>query len=114
MSRVFTRRLTLEVPERQPDGAGGQILVWSERGGLWAEVRMRSGSLRHETYGRATRLQVRIRTYAVPEGHRMMPEPGQRLRDGAKAYEIEAVHADDDRQLLTILASVAPHAGEVS
>ena len=114
MSHVFTRRLTLEVPERQPDGAGGQILVWSERGGLWAEVRMRSGSLQHGAYGRTPRLQVRIRTHAVPEGHRMQPDPGHRLRDGAKVYEIEAVHLDDDRQLLTILASVALHAGEVS
>lgn len=110
MSHVFTRRLTLEAPLRTPDGGGGQVLGWEERGGLWAEVRMRSGSLRHGAFGRMPRLAVRLKTHAVPEGHAMRPEPGHRLRDGGQIYEVEAVHAGDGR-VLTVLASVALSSG---
>lgn len=113
MSHVFTRRLTLEAPERMPDGGGGHATTWQARGGLWAEVRMRSGSLRHGAFGRTERLQVRLRTHAVPEGHPMRPEPGHRLRDGGQVYEVQAVHGDE-RHLLTILASVAPNTGAVA
>ncbi|CTQ50909.1 phage head closure protein [Jannaschia donghaensis] len=111
MGHVFRRRLTLQAPVRVSDGAGGQTLSWEDRGGLWAEVRMRSGSLRHGAFGRTPRLQVRLTTHSVPQGHPMRAEPGQRLRDGGQVYEIEAVHDADDRQLLTILASVASHVG---
>ncbi|SDZ30754.1 Phage head-tail joining protein [Jannaschia faecimaris] len=110
MAHVFTRYLKLEVPVRTSDGAGGQAVTWEQRGGLWAEVRMRSGSLRHGDFGRTPRLQVRMRTHALPEGSSMRPEPGHRLRDGAHVYEVEAAHCDD-AHVLTILASETPGAG---
>lgn len=113
MGHVFTRRLTLEAPDRVPDGGGGHSMHWQVRGGLWAEVRMRSGVLRHAAFGRSERLQVRLRTHIVPEGHPMRPEPGHRLRDAGQVYEVQAVHSDDGR-LLTILASVAPNTGAVA
>lgn len=111
MVQVFKRHMMLEHPVRSPDGGGGQTRTWETRGGLWAEVRMRSGSLRHGAFGRTPRLQVRLRTHAVPEGHPMRPVPGDRLRDGGQIYEIEAVHAEDDGRVLTLLASVAAPAG---
>jgi len=110
MSHVFTRRLTLEVAAHTPDGGGGFTTDWQERGGFWAEVRMRSGSLRYSAFGRTERMQVRIRTHVVPEGHPMRPEPGHRLRDGGQIYEVEAVHSNDGH-LLTILGSAAARAG---
>ncbi|WP_179379788.1 phage head completion protein [Jannaschia marina] len=110
MGQTFTRRLTLEVPVRLADGGGGQELTWATRGGFWAEVRMRSGALRDETFGRRSRLSVRVRMPAVPEGHAMRPRPGDRLRNGGQVYEVEAVHSDDGR-VLTALARVLTGAG---
>ena len=107
MPRVFTRRLVLTTPVRVPDGAGGFVREWRTRGALWAEVRMRSGGLRHGEFGRMPRLQVRIVTHALPEGHVMRPVPGDRLMDRSRALEVEAIH-ESDRRTMTILASEVP------
>lgn len=107
MSRVFTRRLVLSVPEESADGSGGTRRDWTERGALWAEVRMRSGTLRATEFGRTPRLQVRIRTHELPDGHSMRPTTGDRLRDGARTFEVQAVHSSD-RRVLAVLASEIP------
>ena len=104
MGRVYTRRLTLEVPVRTPDGGGGQVRGWEERGAIWADVRMRSGGLKHSEFGRTPRLQVRIKTHALPDGHPTRPIAGDRLRDGSRVYEVEATH-EDLKHVLVILAS---------
>ena len=109
MTRRFAKRLELQVAERNADGAGGFRRTWETRGALWAEVRMRSGALRHTEFGRTPRLQLRITTHELPEGHRMRPQPGDRLMDRARAFEVEAVH-DGDCRVLVILAAELPGA----
>ena len=111
MARVFTRRLVRQVPVDTSDGSGGRRRHWEERGALWAEVKMRSGALKQTEFGQTPRLQVRITTYLVPQEHETRPEVGQRLRDGARLFAIEAVH-DGDGRYLTILASEV-HGSEV-
>lgn len=107
MAKVFTRRLILSSLHRMPDGAGGTVDTWEEHGALWAEVRMRSGSLRYTEFGRTPRLQVRVTTYDLPDGHVMRPAVGDRLRDIGRTFEVQAVHSDD-RRFVAILASEIP------
>ncbi len=107
MSRVFTRRLVLSAATEIADGSGGTSRDWVDRGALWAEVRMRSGTLRATEFGRTPRLQVRIRTHELPEGHSMRPATGDRLRDGGRTFEVQAVHPGD-RHVLIVLASEIP------
>ena len=104
MGKVFTRRLVLSRADESADGAGGTTRDWRERGALWAEVRMRSGGLAVTEFGRSPRLQVRITTHELPEGHEMRPGPGDRLRDGLRTFEVQAVHCGD-RRFLVVLAS---------
>lgn len=106
MSRVFSRRLTLTVPERVSDRAGGVIKAWAARGTLWAEVRMRSGGMRSTEFGEVPRLGLRITTHYLPQDHQMRPSPGDRLLDGGRTYAVEAVHDTIGRRPeLSILAS---------
>ncbi len=107
MARKFNRHLKLQAQMRLDDGAGGYVRSWDPRGGLWAEVRMRSGGLRHTEFGRTPRLQLRITTHELPEAHPMRPLPGDRLLDGGRVFEVEAVH-DGDRRVLVILAAEMP------
>ncbi|MEM8851728.1 MAG: head-tail adaptor protein, partial [Pseudomonadota bacterium] len=64
-------------------------------GAIWAEVRMRSGDLRDTEFGETPRLKLRVTTHAVPEGHVMRPVVGDRVRDGARSYQVSAVHEGD-------------------
>lgn len=107
MAKVFTRRLILSAAQEAPDGSGGTVRDWQERGALWAEVRMRSGVLRSTEFGRTPRLQVRITTHELPEGHEMRPTTGDRLRDGGRTFEVQAVHSGE-RRFLVVLASEVP------
>lgn len=109
MAKVFTRRLILSGFDETPDGAGGTTRAWHERGALWAEVRMRSGALAATEFGRTPRLQVRITTHDLPEGHAMRPGLGDRLRDGARTFEVQAVHSGE-RRFLVMLCSEVPAA----
>ncbi|MET4101914.1 head-tail adaptor [Roseovarius sp. MBR-78] len=87
----LNRALVLEVPQRAPDGAGGFTQAWAVRGTLWAELVARSG---REAAGEALRLAragYRITVRAAPQGAPSRPEPGQRLRDGARLFHILAV-----------------------
>lgn len=103
MPRVFTRRLVLSSVVRAPDGGGGFLEEWVEKGAFWGEVRMRSGSLRATEFGETPRLRVKIQAHGLPEGHPMRPVPGERIADGGRRFEVEAVH-DGDRRILVILA----------
>ncbi|WP_366140005.1 head-tail adaptor protein [uncultured Jannaschia sp.] len=105
--RAFDRRLTLQTSRRTADDAGGFGREWVEQGAFWGNVKMRSGDLKHTEFGRMRRLRVRIGTHAIPDGHPMRPAPGDRLIDGRRTYEIQAVH-DDNRHSLVILAEEVP------
>ena len=71
MGQVYTRRLTLEVPVRTPDGGGGQVRGWEERGAIWADVRMRSGGLKHSEFGRTPFAQGKNGRDHNPQGFSM-------------------------------------------
>lgn len=109
MTRGYPRRLLRLENVQVADGAGGMVEEWQVRGAVWGNVMARSGGLRAGEFGRTPRLAVRIRIPGLPDGHPIRPTVGQRLRDGTRLYDVEAVHeADPLGRELTILASVVP------
>ena len=106
MRRHFTRRLVRMVARRTSDGAGGFDRDWVPSGAIWADVKVRSGGQRTTELGEEPRLRLRIVTHAVPVGHAARPGAGDRLLDGSRLYEVEAVHeADAERRYLTCFAN---------
>lgn len=96
----LTRRLVLEAPQAVPDGAGGLAVTWVALGTLWADVRAGAG---RETTGQAVplgRVAYRITVPAAAPGAPSRPRPDQRLRDGARVFQIRAV-AEAGRGFLT-------------
>jgi head-tail adaptor len=101
----LTRRLVLEEREPSPDGAGGFAVAWVPRGTLWADVAARSG--REDFLGAQPRPRVRYRILvrAAPVGAASRPKPEQRLREGARVFDILTVAEHDPRgAYLEILA----------
>ncbi|WP_323779495.1 head-tail adaptor protein [Leisingera sp.] len=98
----LTRKLVLEDPQREVDGAGGFIETWLALGTLWAEVTPLSGRLA----GDSLSLQkYRITLRAAPEGFASRPRPDQRFRDSNRLYRIDAVaESDPDTRYLTCFA----------
>jgi len=91
----LTRRVVLERPARTPDGAGGFAAGWVPLGTHWAEVvPVASGGAADE--GMAPRRQRhRITLRAAPPGSPARPVAGQRLREGARIFEIMGVTERD-------------------
>lgn len=87
----LSRPLVLEAPARAGDGAGGFVEVWEVLGTLWAEVVARTGRDGPGEGARVARAAYRITVRAAPQGAPSRPVPGQRLRDGARVFAIEAV-----------------------
>ena len=101
----LNRRLTLETPEKVPDGAGGYTINWNVLGTLWAAVDGRTGRERAEGTGPLSTVAYRITVRAAPVGNAERPKPEQRFRDGARIFWIRAVIEDvDTTQYLTCLA----------
>lgn len=94
---VLNRRLVLEAPVETPDGAGGLVVSWQERGTLWAEVRARSGRAVRLGAGTGAHLGLEISVRGAPQGAATRPVPGQRFREGGRTYAILAV-AERDRE----------------
>ncbi|KAA2317412.1 head-tail adaptor protein [Pseudooceanicola sediminis] len=91
----LNRQLVLERSVRSANGSGGYVTTWSELGTLWAEVLPGASSstrLGGLTVHRQT-LKISVRGVAI--GRPSRPLPGQRFRDGARIYEIEAVTERD-------------------
>ena len=96
MGRVhLTRRLVLEAPERAPDGAGGFAETWVALGTLWAELVARTGRERGGESVPVSATAYRITVRAAPVGATARPRPGQRFREGARVFRIEAVAERD-------------------
>lgn len=96
MRRVhLTRQLVLEAAERMPDGAGGFAEAWVGLGTLWAEMVARTGRTRGGEEVPVSATGYRITVRAAPEGAAARPRPGQRFRDGARVFHIEAVAERD-------------------
>lgn len=101
----MNRRLVLEAPERQADGAGGFATTWAERGVLWGALRHRAGQERPGPAGAMARNPMVILVRAAPVGAPERPEPGQRLREGTRLYAVLAVtEADAGGRVLNITA----------
>lgn len=87
----LNRALVLEERVTATDGAGGVQNSWSALGTLWAEVRSFSG---RETGGLGvarSKVGLKIRLRALPDGSQMRPRPDQRFREGSRIYRITAV-----------------------
>ncbi len=101
----LNRRLVLERMDRVPDGAGGFSDIWMPLGTLWAEVRPRSGRDRAGEAALVSVVPVQVIVRAAPIGSSMRPEAGQRLREGARVFVIEAVAEQDlEARYLTCFA----------
>ncbi len=87
----LNRALVLEASVRQADGAGGFTETWQPLGTVWAEVAPVTGRKALGDGGDLGRQPVKITLRAFPEGATERPVPGQRLRQGSRAYMIFSV-----------------------
>ncbi len=94
---VLNRKLTLERPDRVPDGAGGFSETWQVLGILWAEIRPGSGREREGEFLTVSRVPYRITVRAAPAGAPSRPRPEQRFREGTRLFRILAVSENDTR-----------------
>lgn len=83
--------LTLEEKDRLPDGMGGFRIAWRPLGIVYALMRSGAGRLRGAEAGAESVSQWTITLRAFPAGDPRRPEPGQRLRLGARLFRIDAV-----------------------
>lgn len=98
----MSRSLVLEAPARVADGAGGFTIVWQPLGRLWAEFKPGSGRESAAFAVTVTRVSYRITVRAAPFGAPSRPIAGQRFRDGARIFKINAVaERDADAKYLT-------------
>lgn len=105
MAVRLLRRLVLENAETIPDGAGGFAVSWVPAGTLWADVTARTG--REDFVGAAVRprTKYRIIVHGAPVGAPSRPRPDQRLREGARVFDILTVAEHDQAgRYLEILA----------
>ena len=88
---LLNRRLVLEDPVLQPDGAGGRSTVWTPLGMLWAEIRPKSGGELYAGGAERARVGYRLVVRAAPVGSQQRPRAAQRLREGSRYFDILAV-----------------------
>ena len=101
----LNRAMLLEGVVRAPDGAGGFTEAWGGLGTLWAEVLPGSGS---DTLGEERMLSAvpyRITVRGMPKESLSRPKAGQRFREGARLFLIQAVtERDPQGRYLTCFA----------
>ncbi|MEM0977275.1 MAG: head-tail adaptor protein [Pseudomonadota bacterium] len=107
MTMTLSRRLMLEAPNRQPDGAGGFTETWDELGYVWAEIDTIGAGVDGAPEGLGSTLRTRITVRAAPVGSSRRPRPDQRLRDGTRVFEIDAVTEADHALYLWVWAREA-------
>lgn len=101
----LNRKLVLEAPQRQADGAGGGAVVWTAIGTLWAAVDAGIGRERPGEFTTLSAVPYRITVRGAPQGAPSRPKPEQRFRDGGRIFRITAVTEADERgQYLTCFA----------
>lgn len=101
----LNRKLVLEEAQRVADGAGGFTLTWVALGALWAAVDAGTGRERAGAVAPVSSVPYRITVRGAPQGAPSRPKPDQRLRDGARVFQITAVtEADGGGQYLMCFA----------
>lgn len=100
----LTRKLILEAPIDTPDGSGGQLRGWQERGQVWAQVVGRSGRDVSEGDVTVSRARYRITVRAAPYGSVQRPTASCRFREGGRIFAIRAVVEQGSSQYLTCFA----------
>jgi head-tail adaptor len=99
------RRLVLEARETVPDGSGGFAATWHGLGALWADVEARTGKEDFIAGQPRPRVRYRILVRGAPVGAPSRPKPDQRLREGARIFNILTVaEADPAGRYLEITA----------
>jgi SPP1 family predicted phage head-tail adaptor len=101
---ALRRRLVLEGPVGTPDGLGGATQAFVTVAAVWGQVEWLSG---REDWVRGRPEQVA--THRVTLRWRAGVDSGQRLRDGARLYDIRAV-ADPDggrRRLVCLVEEIS-------
>jgi head-tail adaptor len=101
----LTRRMMLETREAAADGAGGQAVSWRALGALWVEATPRTGREVFAGERPGGRVQWRMVVRAAPMGAPSRPRPDQRLREGARVFDIVTVaERDPEGRFLEIIA----------
>ena len=102
----LNRALTLEERVELADGAGGLSNSWNALGTLWAEVRSFSGRESGGLGVARSKVSLKIKLRALPQGSQMRPRPDQRFREGNRLYRITAVsEAEPSGRYLVCYAS---------
>ena len=91
----LNRRLTLESPGRDSDGAGGFVQTWTALGVIWAEMTARTGRETQVAGAGLSSVPFVIVMRGAPFGHPERPLPEQRFRDGARVFHIRSVAERD-------------------
>lgn len=91
----LNRLLTLERPVVAADGAGGFATLWEVVGTVWGEIVPGIGrdAKGEETMLASVAYRITLRGAAV--GSERRPVAGQRLREGARVFQILAVTERD-------------------
>ena len=87
----LNRKLLLERPQKIADDAGGFDVSWIAVGSLWASIERRSAREANSLDAPVSEVKYRILVRAAPVGSSMRPKPDQRLREGQRAFVIDAV-----------------------
>jgi SPP1 family predicted phage head-tail adaptor len=94
--------LTLQTPQRTPDGGGGFETTWQDGADIFARIDSVETEEIPERGGRVTRQRCRLTIH-----HRADLTPGQRFSDGTRGYDILSLRDPDGRGVyLEILAEV--------
>ncbi|WP_340109105.1 head-tail adaptor protein [Pikeienuella sp. HZG-20] len=98
MSGGLTRRLVLEERSAAPDGAGGVMEAWVERGVHWAAISpasARESAIGSRPVSTVThKAFIRFADYGAPG----RPVADQRFREGERVFAIRGVTEADDRR----------------
>ena len=91
----LNRQLVLEDAHRVPDDAGGFEIAWQALGTLWAQITPGTGREKAAHNLPRSHVPMRILVRAAPVSSPSRPQAGQRFKEGARIYKINAVTEKD-------------------